>query len=60
MGDRIQRLKGKMNKAAGRSKSEAGYRSGSPRTELKGNAQSLKGETQEAMGKARSKVRKAT
>jgi uncharacterized protein YjbJ (UPF0337 family) len=60
MGDRMQRLKGKVNKAAGRTEADAGYRSGSARTELKGNVKTLKGETQEAVGKARSKAKKAT
>ena len=60
MGERTQRLKGKVNQAVGRSKSKAGYRSGRNSTELKGDVQTLKGETQSAAGKARRKVKKAT
>jgi uncharacterized protein YjbJ (UPF0337 family) len=60
MGQRTQRLKGKVNQAIGRTKAGAGYRSGSGRTELKGNVQTLKGETQEAVGKARRTAKKAS
>ena len=60
MGDRTQRLKGKMNQAMGRTKAGAGYRTGRGGTELKGDVQTLKGETQSAVGKARRKVKKAT
>jgi uncharacterized protein YjbJ (UPF0337 family) len=60
MGDRTQRLKGKLNRAMGRTKAGAGYRSGRGGTELKGNVQTLKGETQEAVGKARRTAKKAT
>ena len=60
MGDRTQRLKGKVNQAMGRTKATAGYRSGRGGTELKGNVQTLKGETQSAVGKARRKAKKAT
>ena len=58
MGNRMQRLKGKLNQASGRTKSKAGYASGRPRTELKGDTQQLKGEAQEAVGKARHKLGK--
>jgi uncharacterized protein YjbJ (UPF0337 family) len=60
MGDRTQRLKGTLNQAIGRTKAGAGYRSGRGSTELKGNVQTLKGETQSAVGKARRTARKAT
>ena len=60
MGDRTQRLKGKVNQAMGRTKASAGYHSGRGGTELKGNVQTLKGETQSAVGKARRKAKKAT
>ena len=60
MGDRTQRLKGKMNQAMGRTKASAGYHSGRGGTELKGNVQTLKGETQSAAGKARRKAKKVT
>jgi uncharacterized protein YjbJ (UPF0337 family) len=59
MGDRTQRLKGKLNQAIGRTKATAGYRSGRGGTELKGDVQTLKGETQSAVGKARRKVKNA-
>lgn len=60
MGDRTQRLKGKANEAAGRAKAEAGYRSGSGKTEAKGAGKVLKGKTQQAVGKARSAAKKKT
>ncbi|HEX6789592.1 MAG TPA: hypothetical protein VF091_10160 [Gaiellaceae bacterium] len=60
MGDRTQRLKGKVNQAMGRTKAKAGYRSGRGGTELKGDVQTLKGETQSAAGKARRKAKKLT
>jgi uncharacterized protein YjbJ (UPF0337 family) len=59
MGDRTQRLKGKLNQAIGRTKATAGYRSGRGGTELKGDVQTLKGETQSAVGRARRKVKNA-
>jgi uncharacterized protein YjbJ (UPF0337 family) len=59
MGERTQRFKGKLNQAMGRTKSSAGYRSGRGSTELKGNVQTLKGETQSAVGKARRTAKKA-
>jgi uncharacterized protein YjbJ (UPF0337 family) len=60
MGDRTQRLKGKANEAAGRAEAEAGYRTGSGRTEAKGTARVLKGKAEQAVGKARSGAKKAT
>jgi uncharacterized protein YjbJ (UPF0337 family) len=60
MGDRMQRVKGKANEAVGRTKAAAGYETGSGRTEAKGQAKALKGKTQQAVGKARSKAKKAT
>lgn len=59
MGDRTQRLKGKLNQAIGRTKATAGYRSGRGGTELKGDVQTLKGETQSAVGKVRRKAKNA-
>jgi uncharacterized protein YjbJ (UPF0337 family) len=56
MGNRMQRLKGKLNQASGRTKSKAGSATGRPRTELEGDTQQLKGEAQEAVGKARHKL----
>jgi uncharacterized protein YjbJ (UPF0337 family) len=60
MGDRMQRLKGKANEAAGRTKANVGYESGRGKTEAKGVGQMLKGKTQQTVGKARSKAKKAT
>jgi hypothetical protein len=37
-----------------------GYKTGSGKTELEGDAQRLKGETQQAVGKARRRAKKAT
>ena len=55
MGDRTQRLKGKTNEVAGKAKAEAGYSTGSGKTEAKGV-----GKAQQATGKARSTVKKKT
>jgi uncharacterized protein YjbJ (UPF0337 family) len=60
MGDRTQRLKGKTNEVAGKAKADAGYSSGSKKTEAKGVGKAIKGKTQQAAGKARSKAKKAT
>jgi len=60
MGDRTQRLKGKANETVGRTKADAGYRTGSGKTEAKGVAQTLKGKMQQAVGKARSNAKKNT
>jgi uncharacterized protein YjbJ (UPF0337 family) len=60
MGDRSQRVKGKLNEAVGRTKAEAGYRTGSGKQEAGGAAQAVKGQAQQAVGKARSKAKKAT
>lgn len=60
MGDRTQRLKGKANEVAGKTRSAAGYQSRRPKTEAKGAAQTLKGKTQQTVGKARSAVKKKT
>jgi uncharacterized protein YjbJ (UPF0337 family) len=58
MGDRKQRVKGKANVAVGKTKGEAGFRTGSGKTEAKGAAQTAKGRAQEAAGKARRAVKK--
>ena len=60
MGDRMQRVKGKANEAAGKAKANAGYSTGSGKTEAKGVGRALKGKTQQATGKARSAVKKKT
>ena len=60
MGDRTQRMKGKANEVAGKTKESVGYQTGSGKTEAKGAAQTLKGKTQQSVGKARSNIKKAT
>jgi uncharacterized protein YjbJ (UPF0337 family) len=60
MGDRTQRLKGKANEVAGKTKRAAGHASGSGKTEAEGAAQTVKGKMQQAVGKARSTVKKKT
>jgi uncharacterized protein YjbJ (UPF0337 family) len=60
VGDRTQRVKGKGNELAGKTKSRVGYQSRKPKTEAKGGAQAVKGKTQQAVGKARSTVKKKT
>ena len=56
MADRTQRLKGKANEAAGEAKANAGYATGSGKTEAKGVGKPLKGKAQQTAGKARSEV----
>jgi uncharacterized protein YjbJ (UPF0337 family) len=58
MGDRMQRVKGKANEAAGRT--NAGYSAGSGKTEAKGVGKMVKGKAQQAAGKARSAAKKKT
>jgi uncharacterized protein YjbJ (UPF0337 family) len=60
MGDRTQRLKGKTNEIAGKTKADAGYSTGSRKTEAKGIGKALKGRVQQATGKARSAAKKNT
>ena len=60
MGDRTQRLKGKANEAAGKTKGAVGYQTGSGKTEAKGAGQTIKGKTQQAVGKTRSTAKKKT
>jgi uncharacterized protein YjbJ (UPF0337 family) len=60
VGDRIQRLKGKANESAGKTKGAAGYETRSGKTEAKGAAQTIKGKTQQAAGKLRSMAKKKT
>jgi uncharacterized protein YjbJ (UPF0337 family) len=60
MGDRTQRVKGKANEAAGKTKAAVGYQTGDGKTEAKGEAKNLKGKAQQAAGKARSTVKKKT
>ena len=60
MPDRTQRLKGKANEVAGKTKANAGYETGSKKTEAKGVGKALKGKAQQAAGKARSTAKKKT
>jgi uncharacterized protein YjbJ (UPF0337 family) len=56
----MQRLKGKTDELMGKAKMSAGRKSGSPRTEAKGAAQTAKGKTESTIGEARSETKKAT
>jgi uncharacterized protein YjbJ (UPF0337 family) len=60
MGDRRQRLKGKVDEAAGKTQAAVGYQSRSGKTEAKGAGRALKGKAQETVGKARSAAKKKT
>jgi uncharacterized protein YjbJ (UPF0337 family) len=60
MGERMQRLKGQGNVAAGKTKGSLGYETGRGKTEAKGAAQTLKGRAQKAVGKSRSAAKKKT
>ena len=60
MGDRTQRVKGKANEAAGKTKAGIGYDTRSGKTEAKGAAQAVKGKAQKTAGKARSTAKKKT
>jgi uncharacterized protein YjbJ (UPF0337 family) len=60
MGDRMQKLKGKANETTGRAKANAGYETGSGKTEAKGVGKMVKGKAQKAAGSARSAVKKKT
>jgi len=60
MGDRMQRIKGKLQEAKGRTKEEAGFASGRPTTEARGAGETLKGKANQTVGKARSQVKKNT
>jgi uncharacterized protein YjbJ (UPF0337 family) len=60
VGDRAQRLKGKADEPAGKTKGAVGYETGSGKTEAKGAGQALKGKAQQAAGKARSTAKKKT
>jgi uncharacterized protein YjbJ (UPF0337 family) len=53
MADRKQRMKGKANEAAGKTKAAVGCRTGHGKTEANGEAKNLKGKAQQAVGKAR-------
>ena len=60
MGDRAQRVEGKAKELKGALKREAGVASGRPATEAEGAGEELKGKTKNALGKARSAVKKNT
>ena len=57
MGATKQRVKGKANETAGKTKIEAGLETKSGKQEIKGVAKAAKGKTQQAVGKARSKAK---
>ena len=56
MAGKTQQLKGKANEALGKGKANAGYETGSKKTEAKGVGKALKGKAQQAAGKARRKA----
>ena len=58
MGDRTQRVKGKVEETKGKVKREVGVRTGRPGTEARGAGEELKGKAKNAVGKARSAVKK--
>jgi len=60
VGDRTQRVKGKANEVAGKTKAAAGYQTYSGKTEAKGAGKALKGKAQQTVGKARSAAKKKT
>ena len=60
MGDRMQRVRGKANETVGKAKANAGYETGSGKTEAKGVGKMVKGKAQKAAGSARSAVKKKT
>jgi uncharacterized protein YjbJ (UPF0337 family) len=60
MGDRMQRVKGKANEAAGKAKANSGRATGSGKTEAKGVGKTIKGKAQQAAGKARTTAKKTT
>jgi uncharacterized protein YjbJ (UPF0337 family) len=60
MGDRTQRVEGKLKEAKGRVKRDAGAASVHPETEAGGAVDEVKGKAKNAVGKARSAVKRDT
>ena len=60
MGDRMQRIKGKVEEMKGSAKRGAGAATGRPGTEAEGAAEEMKGKATNAAGRARSGIKKAT
>jgi uncharacterized protein YjbJ (UPF0337 family) len=60
MGDRMQRVEGKAKEVKGRMKREAGADSGRQRTATSGAGEELAGKAKNAVGKARSALKKST
>jgi uncharacterized protein YjbJ (UPF0337 family) len=60
MGDRMQRVEGKLKEAKGRAKQGAGRADGRPGTEARGGGELLAGKAKNAVGKARSAVKRNT
>lgn len=60
MGDRMQRVKGKIDEVTGKAKMSAGRKTGDRETQAKGAAQTAKGKTESTIGEARSGAKKAT
>ncbi|HET9115789.1 MAG TPA: hypothetical protein VFN33_06820 [Gaiellaceae bacterium] len=53
-------MKGKANETAGKAKANAGYETGSGKTEARGVGKMVKGKAQKAAGSARSVAKKKT
>lgn len=60
MADRLQRVKGASEEAAGKAKREAGDLSDRPTTTARGAGKQANGKVKKAVGKARSAAKKAT
>ena len=60
MSDRAQRVEGKVEEIKGRAKRGAGATTGNRGTEAEGAVEEVKGKAKNAVGKARSAVKKAT
>jgi uncharacterized protein YjbJ (UPF0337 family) len=60
MGDRTQRIEGKVEETKGNLKKNVGRETGRPGTEARGAVEETKGKVKNAVGKARSEIKKAT
>lgn len=60
MGDRTQRARGKLDETKGSLKRQTGRDTGRTQTEFRGAAEELKGKAKNAIGRARSSMKKNT
>ncbi len=60
MGSTADKVKGLANEAVGNVKQAAGKATGNDRLQAEGAAQELKGEGQQALGKTKDQIKKAT